>query len=89
MREHSGRNVVVVGAGAVGATFAYALMLDGAAEEIVLVDHNQDLVRGQVIHADELYGHFHCQAGVVRVEDARHAAFTQRFKDMVAADCDA
>ncbi len=49
MREHPGRNVVVVGAGAVGATFAYALMLDGAAEEIVLVDRNQDLARGQAM----------------------------------------
>jgi L-lactate dehydrogenase len=49
MRENSGRNVVIVGAGAVGATFAYALMLDGAAEEIVLVDRNQDLAKGQVL----------------------------------------
>lgn len=49
MREHSGRSVVIVGAGAVGATFAYALMLEGDAEEIILVDQNQDLAKGQVM----------------------------------------
>ena len=49
MSETNGRNVAIVGAGAVGATFAYALMLDGTAEEIVLIDRNQDLAKGQVL----------------------------------------
>jgi len=53
MREssfsQSGRKVVVVGAGAVGATYAYALSQSGLADEIVLTDRNADLLRGQVL----------------------------------------
>nr|HQI76444.1 FAD-dependent oxidoreductase [Candidatus Latescibacterota bacterium] len=51
MQDTSGnrRKVVVVGAGAVGATFAYALAQSGLADEIVLIDRNEDLVRGQVL----------------------------------------
>jgi len=41
------RKVVIVGAGAVGATFAYALALNGVAGEIVLLDRNPDLAEGQ------------------------------------------
>lgn len=43
------RKVVVVGAGAVGATYCYALAQSGLADEIVLLDRNEDLVRGQVL----------------------------------------
>lgn len=43
------RKVVVVGAGAVGATFCYALAQSGLAEEIVLTDKNEDLMKGQVL----------------------------------------
>ena len=43
------RKVAVVGAGAVGSTFAYALAQSGLADEIVLIDRNQDLVAGQVL----------------------------------------
>ena len=43
------RKVVIVGAGAVGATFAYAMAQNGAADEICLVDLNQDLCKGQVL----------------------------------------
>lgn len=43
------RKVVVVGAGAVGSTFAYALAQDGSAQEIVLVDKNSDLAEGQAL----------------------------------------
>ena len=43
------RKVVVVGAGAVGSTFCYALAQSGLADEIVLIDKNQDLARGQVL----------------------------------------
>jgi L-lactate dehydrogenase len=43
------RKVVIVGAGAVGATFAYALAQNGIAGEIVLVDRNQDLADGQAL----------------------------------------
>jgi L-lactate dehydrogenase len=43
------RKVVIVGAGAVGSNFAYALAQSGLADEIALIDLNQDLVRGQVL----------------------------------------
>ena len=43
------RLVVVVGAGAVGATYCYALAQSGLADEIVIIDRNEDLVRGQVL----------------------------------------
>jgi L-lactate dehydrogenase len=45
----SSRKVVVVGAGAVGSTFAYALAQSGLASEIVMVDRNHDLAEGQAL----------------------------------------
>lgn len=48
------RKVVIVGAGAVGATFAYALAQNGAADTICLIDKNQNLADGQV--ADLAHG---------------------------------
>lgn len=41
--------VVVVGAGNVGTTFAYALLLSGLAAEIVLVDANQKKAEGEAM----------------------------------------
>jgi len=49
MTSQNQRKVVVVGAGAVGSTFAYALAQSGLPDEIVLIDRNEDLVRGQVL----------------------------------------
>ncbi len=43
------RKVAIVGAGAVGATYAYALSQSGLADEIVLIDRNDALVHGQVL----------------------------------------
>lgn len=43
------RKIVVVGAGAVGATYCYALAQSGLADEIVLIDMNNDLLQGQVL----------------------------------------
>lgn len=43
------RKVVIVGAGAVGSTFAYALAQRGLADEISLMDVNRDYVAGQVL----------------------------------------
>ncbi len=43
------RKVVIVGAGAVGSTYAYALSQSGIAEEIVIIDHNRELAEGQVL----------------------------------------
>lgn len=43
------RKVVIVGAGAVGSSFAYALAREGAAEEIVLSDINRQLAEGEIL----------------------------------------
>lgn len=43
------RKVVVVGAGSVGATYCYALAQSGLADDIVLLDKNQDQAQGQVL----------------------------------------
>ncbi len=43
------RKVVIVGAGAVGSSFAYALAQKGLADEICLIDANHDLAAGQVL----------------------------------------
>jgi L-lactate dehydrogenase len=48
MRQQRGSKVVIVGAGFVGSTAAYALMINGAASEIVLIDVNQDRLHGEV-----------------------------------------
>ena len=48
--EHwKSRKVVIVGAGAVGSTFAYTLAQRGLADEIALLDANDDLAKGQVL----------------------------------------
>jgi L-lactate dehydrogenase len=43
------RKVIIIGAGAVGVTFAYALMQTGLAEEIILIDMDRDRVEGEVM----------------------------------------
>jgi L-lactate dehydrogenase len=43
------RKVVIVGAGAVGSTFAYSLAQKGYADEICLMDVNRDFAEGQVL----------------------------------------
>lgn len=43
------RKVVIVGAGAVGSTFAYALAQSGIVDEIALIDINRELAEGQVL----------------------------------------
>ena len=43
------RKVVIVGAGAVGSSFAYALAQKGLADEICLIDANSGLAEGQVL----------------------------------------
>jgi L-lactate dehydrogenase len=48
---HSTR-IAIVGAGNVGATCAYTLLLRGLAEEIVLVDANKDKAKGEAMDLD-------------------------------------
>ena len=49
MANFKSRKVVIVGAGAVGSGFAFALAQSGSAEEIVMVDVNADLAKGQAL----------------------------------------
>jgi L-lactate dehydrogenase len=49
--SHSTR-IAIVGAGKVGATCAYTLLLRGLAEEIVLVDANKDKAKGEAMDLD-------------------------------------
>lgn len=41
--------IAVIGAGFVGSTFAYALLLSGLAEEIILIDVNQEKAKGEAM----------------------------------------
>jgi L-lactate dehydrogenase len=41
--------IAIIGAGNVGSTFAFALMISGLAREIVLVDKNELLAEGEVM----------------------------------------
>ncbi len=69
------RKVVIIGAGDVGASFAYALAQAGPAEEIALVDLNSDLVKGQVLdlaHGLPFMPPVHIRAGTA--EDYADAA---------------
>lgn len=47
--HHTSRKIVLVGAGAVGSATAFALAQAGVAEELVLVDANANLARGQAL----------------------------------------
>ncbi len=47
------RKVVVIGAGSVGATYCYSLAQSGLADEIILIDRNEDLVNGQVMDLEQ------------------------------------
>ena len=49
MERWRARKVVIVGAGAVGSTFAYALAQSGVADEIALTDMDHNLAQGQVM----------------------------------------
>jgi L-lactate dehydrogenase len=43
------RRIAIVGAGAVGATLGYALMIRGQADELVLIDINRDKAEGEAM----------------------------------------
>jgi L-lactate dehydrogenase len=48
-RTHRPVRVAIIGAGNVGATFAYTLLMSGLAAEIVLIDANQRKAEGEVM----------------------------------------
>ena len=41
--------IAIIGAGNVGSTFAFSLMISGLAREIVLVDKNELLAKGECL----------------------------------------
>ncbi|HYH02651.1 MAG TPA: L-lactate dehydrogenase [Bacillota bacterium] len=49
MRHEHGSRVVIIGAGLVGSTFAYSLMINGVVSEIVMIDVNQERLVGEVM----------------------------------------
>lgn len=49
MIQERGSRVVIIGAGLVGATFAYSLMINGVVSEIIMIDVNQERVEGEVM----------------------------------------
>ena len=60
------RKVVVVGAGAVGSTYCYALAQSGLADEIIVIDNNEDLASGQVldmVHGEPFYPNVQIRKG--------------------------
>jgi L-lactate dehydrogenase len=64
--NNTARKVVVVGAGNVGSTFAFALAQDGAANEIVLLDNNDELAQGQALdlaHGQPFYPSVNIRVG--------------------------
>ena len=66
MANFKSRKVVIVGAGAVGSGFAFALAQSGIAEEITLVDVNTDLAKGQALdlaHGAPFYRPVSIQSG--------------------------
>jgi L-lactate dehydrogenase len=74
MERWRARKVVIIGAGAVGSTFAYALAQSGTADEIVLTDVDQNLVQGQVLDlAHGLPFYPNVQIGVGGAHDYRDA----------------
>ena len=71
MANIQSRKVAVVGAGAVGSSFAFALAQSGIAEEIVLVDANEGLAKGQAL--DMAHGAPFYRAVSIRAQTAAEA----------------
>jgi L-lactate dehydrogenase len=69
------RKVVVVGAGAVGSTFAYAMAQKGMADEICLIDANPDFAEGQAL--DLAHGLPFYPSVQIRVGESRDYADAQ------------
>jgi L-lactate dehydrogenase len=83
MNQHSRyrlRKVVVVGAGAVGSSYAYALAQNGTAEQIIIIDKNEGLAKGQVLdlaHGLPYYPTIHIRLGTSSdYKDARVIVLT-------------
>lgn len=60
---------MIIGAGAVGATYCYALAQSGLADEIVLTDKNEDLMKGQVldlVHGQSFFPTVGIRSGTIK-----------------------
>ncbi len=69
MERWRARKVMIIGAGAVGSTFAYALAQSGVADEIVLSDMDHNLAQGQVLdlaHGLPFYPNVQFSVGTLR-----------------------
>ena len=51
--------VAIIGAGNVGSTFAYSLMISGVAREIVLIDRNQERAKGECMDLNHVASFVH------------------------------
>ena len=69
------RKVVIVGAGDVGSTHGFALAKTGLCEEIVFIDKNEDLVKGQVL--DLIHGQSFFPTVSIRSGDSKDYADAQ------------
>ena len=67
MAQTGTRKVVIIGAGQVGSTFAYALQISGAAGEIVLVDLDRELAEAEAL--DMNHGLFFTPPAQIRAGD--------------------
>ena len=75
------RKVVIVGAGAVGSTFAYALAQSGLADAIALYDANHELAMGQVL--DLVHGQAFSPS--VQIREARAADYADAHLIVITA----
>ncbi|KAL7332528.1 hypothetical protein PS15p_204553 [Mucor circinelloides] len=65
MVHHPGR-VSIIGAGTLGGTIAYSLMLTNTAKEILLVDMSHNIVQGQVLDLAEVQSKTTIRAGTFK-----------------------
>ena len=66
MKTLKGSKVAIIGAGAVGATIAFALSFQQLCSELVLIDVNVDKAQGEVLdisHGLPFLGHMDIHAG--------------------------
>lgn len=69
-----GNRIVIIGVGMVGSTFAYALMINGLASEIIMIDANSERLEGEVL--DLNHGSSFVRPALIRAgtyEDCRDA----------------
>ncbi|KAL2262485.1 hypothetical protein VTK26DRAFT_1166 [Humicola hyalothermophila] len=69
-----GIKIVIVGAGSVGVTTAYALLLDGLASEIVLIDIDRQRAEGEVMDLSHAAHFAQARVRVGDYPDCEHAA---------------